>query len=472
MNRIVAIILAIVLSVASATAGIRHYCDYLDSTRAVVDPSGDYVSAVSYDANGNITRDDSRGISKITYHDYLDLPSTIKIGGRENYHRYRPDGIKSYRQDRHSVMTTVASVDSLGNTIYTQKPTTKVTTRNYIGDFIKTGNYTWEVPTDDGHIFIDTRNKIKTHYYYVRDYLGSTRAVVDTAGVLLQTMNYYPSGVPFSRMEQEPITDRLHTGKPFLDMSGLGYYDNNARFLDILTGGFISRDALAGSYPHLSPYANCANNPLIYIDPDGNRVVFADDMTEEQHRATMEGIHSLSAGGMFQNMYETLEDVEDVITIRYGETVKDTNGNIAPGQFVPNEKGKGGTITFNKDICLTYAVLAEELYHSYQNITPSFQDVHTNFEYEAKIFTIGACFDAGRPLAQFNGLGLFETNIHNNKYGTELKAYNSENIEILKPDYIYNGKTFVNEHIKANSNQHYTVPITLMPQRLINLIQK
>ena len=48
--------------------------------------------------------------------------------------------------------------------------------------------------------------------------------------------------------------------------------DNNARFLDILTGGFISRDALAGSYPHLSPYSNCANNPLIYIDPTGNDV--------------------------------------------------------------------------------------------------------------------------------------------------------------------------------------------------------
>ena len=27
MNRLVAVILAIVLSVASATAGIRHYCD-------------------------------------------------------------------------------------------------------------------------------------------------------------------------------------------------------------------------------------------------------------------------------------------------------------------------------------------------------------------------------------------------------------------------------------------------------------
>ena len=118
------------------------------------------------------------------------------------------------------------------------------------------------------------------------DYLGSTRAVVDTAGVLLQTMNYYPSGVPFSRMEQEAITDRLHTGKPFLDMSGLGYYDNNARFLDILTGGFISRDALAGSYPHLSPYANCTNNPLIYIDPTGMFVI-ADATSQQNIRYTL-----------------------------------------------------------------------------------------------------------------------------------------------------------------------------------------
>ena len=437
-------------------------------------PSGDYVSAVSYDANGNITRDDTRNVTSITYHDYLDLPRTIKIGVRENHHRYRPDGVKSYRQDRHTVMTTVASVDSSGNTIYTQKPTTKVTTRNYIGDFIKTGNYTWEVPTDDGHIFIDTRNKIKTHYYYVRDYLGSTRAVVDTAGVLLQTMNYYPSGVPFSRMEQEPVTDRLHTGKPFLDMNGLGYYDNNARFLDILTGGFISRDALAGSYPHLSPYANCANNPLSFIDPDGNRVVFADDMTEEQHRATMEGIHSLSAGGMFQNMYETLEDVEDVITIRYGETVKDTNGNIAPGQFVPNEKGKGGTITFNKDIGLTYAVLAEELYHSYQNITPSFQDMITNIEYEAKFFAIGACFDAGRGYCNmFNKLeGIIDAVYQSSKYGTNLNAYSPINIHLISNDYIKYGQSFSLFYQQNGGDNHYIFPVFLMPERLKNLISK
>ena len=77
------------------------------------------------------------------------------------------------------------------------------------------------------------------------DYLCSTRAVVDTAGMLLQTMNYYPSGVPFSRMEQEPITDRLHTGKQYLSLNGSLLYDNVARYYSPVHGRFITPDALS-----------------------------------------------------------------------------------------------------------------------------------------------------------------------------------------------------------------------------------
>ena len=110
-------------------------------------------------------------------------------------------------------------------------------------------------------------NNVMSHHYYVRDHLGSTRAVIDDAGNLLQTVNYYPSGVPFTLSDDDPVTDRLHTGKPFIDMQGLGYYDNNACFLDILTGSFISVDPLAGKYPSLTPYNHCANHPLILKNP-------------------------------------------------------------------------------------------------------------------------------------------------------------------------------------------------------------
>ena len=64
----------------------------------------------------------------------------------------------------------------------------------------------------------------------------------------------------------------IYTGKPFIDMQRLGYYDNNARFLDILTGSFISVDPLAGKYPSLTPYNHCANNPLTYIDINGDSI--------------------------------------------------------------------------------------------------------------------------------------------------------------------------------------------------------
>ena len=114
-----------------------------------------------------------------------------------------------------------------------------------------------------------TQSDTKKHRIYVRDHLGSTRAVIDEAGELLQTVNYYASGVPFTLTQGETATDRLHSGKQFIDHQGLGYYDNSARMLDVLGGRFTTLDPMATDYGHLSPYSNCAANPLKYTDPDG-----------------------------------------------------------------------------------------------------------------------------------------------------------------------------------------------------------
>ena len=121
------------------------------------------------------------------------------------------------------------------------------------------------------HFNITTSGAV-THRYYVRDYLGSTRAVIDESGNVLQSTAYYPSGVPLTPNSLTPQTIKLHTGKDFFDLQGAGWYDNQARYYDCLIPTFKSQDPLAEKYPWLSPYCHCANNPINAIDPDGREV--------------------------------------------------------------------------------------------------------------------------------------------------------------------------------------------------------
>ncbi|MBR1963759.1 MAG: hypothetical protein IKA19_03540 [Muribaculaceae bacterium] len=166
-------------------------------------------------------------------------------------------------------------------------------------------------------------SNVMAHHYYVRDYLGSTRAVIDDAGNLLQTVNYYPSGVPFTLTDDDPVTDRLHTGKPFIDMQGLYHYDNNARIYDPLTGRFTTIDPLAGKYPSLTPYNHCANNPLSYIDPDG-RVI----------RDAEGNILYYSSGETRKYIFELEEGNTEIVEVELGYIFAD---NWAPIEVLNNQ---------------------------------------------------------------------------------------------------------------------------------------
>ena len=106
------------------------------------------------------------------------------------------------------------------------------------------------------------------------DAMGNlTRAVLAEDGTLLQDANYYPGGLSFSQLNDNEETDRLHCGKEWVDMEGLGWYDNTARFHDAILCRFTTPDPLAEQYPDLSPYSHCANNPLTIVDPDGRDIV-------------------------------------------------------------------------------------------------------------------------------------------------------------------------------------------------------
>ena len=140
---------------------------------------------------------------------------------------------------------------------------------------------TWLYHTPAGYITL----KDGIHHYFARDYQGSTRAVyrenqratpgfggqqnsttyaLDVPSITVSTytlderMSYFASGLPYRRdYDSDAPTDRLHLGKPWLDLDGISLYNNSARLHDPITTTFITQDPMAHQMPFASPYAMC-----------------------------------------------------------------------------------------------------------------------------------------------------------------------------------------------------------------------
>ncbi|CAL2090433.1 protein of unknown function [Tenacibaculum sp. 190524A02b] len=68
-----------------------------------------------------------------------------------------------------------------------------------------------------------------------------------------------------------------YNGKELQDELGINMYDYGARFYDPATGRWFTPDAMAEKYYNQSLYTYTLNNPVYYIDPDGNQVAMCCD---------------------------------------------------------------------------------------------------------------------------------------------------------------------------------------------------
>ena len=306
----------------------------------LLDVSGTSTGVFEYDPSGNLVKD---GLNRLEFsYNCLNLMQTVQttVGASKAQFTYGSDGRKLSEKAR------TGGFEYLGSLIYA-----------YRGGTLSLA----QAVTDEGTIQSAGVN------YFIRDHLGSVRAVVDHTGKIVERNDYYPFG---GRHENAslPLTGvnrYKFGGKESLEPVSLDMLDFGARFYDPRIARWNTQDPLAEKYFSLSPYNYCAGNPITLVDPtgmfmtdyfnlNGKKVRHVDDNKTDRYlvltTSSQESIvdQTIEAGGMIDvptndmvalmsEIYDRMEQTGLEYGFRVGE--KGTLSRIV--------EGKSGELSFN-----------------------------------------------------------------------------------------------------------------------------
>ena len=192
-------------------------------------PGTAYASAgtSSYDSNGALVSDTGRGISSITWNE-IDLPGTVTFSdGSSVAYCYAADGTK-LRETR-TVSGTATVIDWCGDLVLEKTGSGPRSAKRLM--------------MDGGYVDLATGNTARRHF--VRDHLGSVRAVVDDAGTVLETDDYYPLGGPLPTGTYAALQPQKYQGKDWNATASFNVYDFGARLYDPALGRWLSQDPVS-----------------------------------------------------------------------------------------------------------------------------------------------------------------------------------------------------------------------------------
>ena len=155
-----------------------------DKTKGFVEPASTTGNDYIYDANGNMTSDQNKGITAITYN-HLNLPVQVNKGASD-----------------YIVYTYDAGGRKLTQQVFGSTP--KVT--DYMGEFIYEGNVLQFVNTEEGRIVMTGANP--EYQYHLKDHLGNVRTTFTTVTTpelntaTYETANLTAEMVKFLRMDK------------------------------------------------------------------------------------------------------------------------------------------------------------------------------------------------------------------------------------------------------------------------------
>ena len=226
----------------------------------------------SYDSNGSlITVLDKQGDTlRVTRYNLLNLPTVFaSAAGDTIRYVYSADGEKLFVQEN-------PAGSSVQGTEYAA---------NYR---IENGTVTM-VHTDAGYNTPVTAQGgpgvSYSHIWYLKDHLGNNRVLADSDGNAIAVNDYDPFGEAISVAGSYSV----YPFPPGAKESPYKYggkewnvntttYDFEARQFSPTFHRFTTMDPLAEKYYSISPYAYCAGNPVIYIDSDGEKIIFVNGL--------------------------------------------------------------------------------------------------------------------------------------------------------------------------------------------------
>ena len=283
-----------------------------------------------YDANGNMTVDLNRGIKEIEY-DLNNRPVSVTFSTRPAEQRtkylYDASGRKlqtTYQTSRYASLgpddlwhvdtlelnpgiwdhidmggLRPLSLPGIGGAVERRdgdgvQPAENMLwstnfIRDYCGDIIYKDGEVERILTDNGYAVPDSAGGYD-YYYYVKDWQGNVRAVIDEENRRMELNNYYPYGMPMSSTAS--VQPYKYGGKELDRTNGLDMYDFHARHYDPVVPHFITMDELCEKYPSISPYAYCAGNPILYKDPDGKEKLMAFDPYDSRSKILIPGTYA------------------------------------------------------------------------------------------------------------------------------------------------------------------------------------
>ena len=264
---------------------VTDQCEELSYAGAMDFRDGaDGAEEYTYDANGNMTCDRNKGIYSITYN-MLNLPETVLFNdGHETRYTYAADGRKlrtEYRLNNFAIIEAdeaaeeadpaTFSFPSVGGVIdepiELEPAYTTLMTRDYCGNYIYCNGTLERILTGNGYI------QGGEYYFYIKDYQGNVRVVLNQANYPVEVDSYYPYGGLMAATTTEGIQPYKYGTKELDRENGLDLYDSKARMYDPTIGRTPTQDPMAEKYYSMSPYLWCAGNPITFTDPNGEDLI-------------------------------------------------------------------------------------------------------------------------------------------------------------------------------------------------------